>query len=172
VNGSKHLVLGACTALPMRRLQPFVASLRGTGFAGDVCLLVRDVAADTVQQLRADGVMVERSAPSAQPRMAANASRCFSYLDFLLRHGERYANVLLIDPSDMVFQADPFATPLAADIVSIPRPATASARRPPCTTRWCGRTAKPSPTICAIAPSRMPTPPSPRVPGCCAISPR
>jgi hypothetical protein len=117
MNGSKNLVLAACTALPMRRLEPFVASLRGTGFAGDIGLLVRDVAAETIRRLRALGVMVERSAPSAQPRMAAKASRYFSYLDFLLRHGERYANVLLIDPSDMVFEADPFATPLPADIV-------------------------------------------------------
>ncbi len=45
------------------------------------------------------------------------ASRYFSYQDFLLRKGESYANVLLIDPSTTVFQADPFAAPLPADIV-------------------------------------------------------
>ncbi len=113
----KNLILGACTALPMRRLEPFVASLRTTGFSGDVCLLVQDVAAETIQQLRADGIMVERIGPSAQPGMAPNASRYFGYLDFLLRDGERYANVLLTDPSSMAFQADPFATPLPAEIV-------------------------------------------------------
>jgi hypothetical protein len=117
VNGLKNLVLGTCTALPMRRLEPFVTSLRSTGFAGDVCLLVQDVAAETIQQLRGHGVMVERLGPSAQPGMARDASRYFGYLDLLLRKGEQYANVLLIDPASMAFQVDPFATPLPADIV-------------------------------------------------------
>jgi hypothetical protein len=67
--------------------------------------------------LRSRGIIVERAAPLAQPRMAAKSSRFFGYLDFLLRHGDAYANVLLVDPSDVTFQADPFAAPLPADIV-------------------------------------------------------
>jgi hypothetical protein len=117
VNGLKNLILGACTGLPMHRLDPFIASLRDVGFAGDVCLLVEDVAAGTIRELRSQGVIVERIAPLAQPRMAAKASRFFAYLDFLLRHADAYANVLLVDPSDVAFQADPFAVPLPADIV-------------------------------------------------------
>jgi hypothetical protein len=117
VNGLKNLILGACTALPMHRLDPFIASLRGIAFAGDVCLLVEDVAAETIRELRSRGVIVERTAPLAQPRMAAKASRFFAYLDFLLRHGDAYANVLLVDPSAVTFQADPFAMPLPSDIV-------------------------------------------------------
>jgi hypothetical protein len=117
VNGLKNLILGACTALPMHRLDPFIASLRGIAFAGDVCLLVEDVAAETIRELRSRGVIVERTAPLAQPRMAAKASRFFAYLDFLLRRGDAYANVLLVDPSAVTFQADPFAMPLPSDIV-------------------------------------------------------
>jgi hypothetical protein len=117
VNGLKNLILGACTALPMHRLDPFIASLRGIAFAGDVCLLVEDVAAETIRELRSRGVIVERTAPLAQPRMAAKASRFFAYLDFLLRHGDAYANVLLVDPSAVTFEADPFAMPLPSDIV-------------------------------------------------------
>ena len=117
MDGLKNLILGACTALPIHRLDPFIASLRGIGFAGDVCLLVEDVAAETVRELRSRGVIVERIAPLAQPRMAMKASRFFAYLDFLLRHGDAYANVVLVDPSGVTFQADPFATPLPADIV-------------------------------------------------------
>ena len=117
MNGLKNLILGACTALPMHRLDPFIASLRGIAFAGDVCLLVEDVAAETIRELRSRGVIVERTAPLAQPRMAAKASRFFAYLDFLLRRGDAYANVLLVDPSAVTFQADPFAMPLPSDIV-------------------------------------------------------
>jgi hypothetical protein len=117
VDGLKNLILGACTALPMHRLEPFITSLRAIGYVGDVCLLIEDVAAETIRELRSRGVIVERTAPLAQPRMAAKASRFFAYLDFLLRHGDAYANILLVDPSGVTFQADPFAVPLPADIV-------------------------------------------------------
>lgn len=117
MSDSKNLVLGFCAKLPFRRLEPFIASLRHTTFAGDVCLLVQDVAADTIRLLRAHGVIVERASPTAQPRMAAMSSRYFSYQDFLLRRGEPYANVLLADAATSVFQKDPFATPPSTDIV-------------------------------------------------------
>ena len=44
-------------------------------------------------------------------------SRFCSYLDFLTRHAGRYAHVMLSDLRDVVFQSDPFAQPLPADIV-------------------------------------------------------
>jgi hypothetical protein len=122
VSGSKNLIMGFCAKLPFHRLEPLITSLRDATFAGDVCLQVQDVAADTIEQLRAHGVIVERISPSAQPRMTAMASRYFSFQDFLLRKGESYANVLLTDPSTTVFQADPFAAPLPADIVYTAEP--------------------------------------------------
>ena len=82
-----------------------------------VCLLIEDVAAETVDRLRAVGVIVERAGPSAQQSMTAMSSRFFSYLDYLVRHGDGYANVMLADPATSIFQADPFAAPLPADIV-------------------------------------------------------
>ncbi len=117
VSGSKNLIMGYCAKLPFRRLEPFIASLRNTSFAGDVCLHVQDVAAETIARLRSHGIIVERAGPSAQPSMTVMSSRYFSYQDFLLGKGEPYANVLLTDPSTTVFQADPFAAPLPADIV-------------------------------------------------------
>ena len=122
MNGSKNLIMGFCARLPFHRLEPFITSLRNAAFAGDVCLQVQDVAADTIEQLRAHGVIVERISHSAQPRMTAMASRYFSFQDFLLRQGESYANVLLADPSTTVFQTDPFAAPLPADIVYTAEP--------------------------------------------------
>ena len=49
--------------------------------------------------------------------MTSMSSRYFSYLDFLVRRGDGYDHVMLADRNDRVFQADPFATPLPADIV-------------------------------------------------------
>jgi hypothetical protein len=117
VSGSKNLIMGYCAKLPFRRLEPFIASLRNAKFAGDVCLHVQDIAAETIERLRPHGIIVERAGPSAQPSMSVMSSRYFSYQDFLLGKGEPYANVLLTDPSTTVFQADPFANPLPADIV-------------------------------------------------------
>ncbi len=117
MNGSKNLIIGFCARQSFSQLTPFIASLRHTPFAGDVCLLIEDMAAPTVDRLRALGVIVERAAPSAQQRMATMSSRYFSYLDFLVRKGDGYANVMLTDPATNVFQADPFGAPLPADIV-------------------------------------------------------
>jgi hypothetical protein len=112
-----NLILGHCARVQPRHLEPFLASLRRTTFAGDVCLFVEDVVADTVAQLRAHGVLVCRAASSAPPAMATGTSRFFNFLDYLAQHGGAYANVLLVDPADTIFQSDPFTLPRPADIV-------------------------------------------------------
>jgi hypothetical protein len=117
LNGSKNLILGFCSGQPFRLLAPFIASLRHTTFAGDVCFLIEDVTAEDIDRLRTYGIRVERTTRSAQPRMTSMASRFFSFLDFLVREGHAYGRVMLVDPTDMVFQSDPFAVPLPADLV-------------------------------------------------------
>jgi len=84
VNGSKNLIMGFCAPRTFGALTPFIASLRHTAFTGDVLFLVEDVSEEIVQQLRAHGVIVARTAPSALPRMTATASRFFSFLHELL----------------------------------------------------------------------------------------
>ncbi len=117
MNGSKNLILGFCSGQPFRLLAPFIASLRHTTFAGDVCFLIEDMIAEDVDRLRAHGIRVERTTRSAQPRMTSMASRYFSFLDFLVHYGHAYGRVMLVDPTEIVFQSDPFAVPLPADIV-------------------------------------------------------
>jgi hypothetical protein len=117
VNGSKNLVIGYCARQSFAQLAPFIASLRRTTFAGDICLVIEDLSGQTVDRLRAQSVIIERAGPSAQQSMAAMSSRYFSYLDFLVRHGDGYANVMLADPATGIVQADPFGVPLPADIV-------------------------------------------------------
>jgi hypothetical protein len=117
VSGTKNLIMGLWARQPFRPLEKFVASLRRTAYAGDVCICVADVSAETIALLRAHHIIVERASLSAQPRMTALSSRYFTYLDFLTRHRDEYANVMLTDPGATVFQSDPFAAPLPADIV-------------------------------------------------------
>jgi hypothetical protein len=88
VNLTKNLIMGYSARLPFAQLEPFIASLRHTTFAGDVCLLIEDVAAEIVDRLRALGVIVERAGASAQQSMTAMSSRFFSYLDYVVRHGD------------------------------------------------------------------------------------
>ena len=42
MTGTKNLILGFCARQSFRVLQPFIASLRHSGFAGDVCMLIED----------------------------------------------------------------------------------------------------------------------------------
>jgi hypothetical protein len=117
VSGGRNLILGYWSKLPFSELEEFLASLRRTTFDGDICIFVEDVSLETIRLLLAHGIMVERAEPSAQPHMVTLSSRFFSYLDYLARNGQRYDHVMLSDLRDVVFQADPFARPLPAEIV-------------------------------------------------------
>jgi hypothetical protein len=117
VGGTKNLIMGLWVRQPFRHMEPLIASLHRSGFAGDFCIFVADVEAETVRDLRSHGIIVERAGTSAQPRMAATSSRYFSYLDYLIRDGGDYAKIMLIDPATIVFQSDPFAVPLPSDIL-------------------------------------------------------
>lgn len=117
MSGGADLIMGHWSNLPFAELEPFLASLRHTGFAGEVCIFVSDVMPETVRQLQQHRVRVERPGQSAQPHMTHLSSRFFTYLDFLARHGGNYRYVMLTDLRDVVFQADPFAGPLPAGIV-------------------------------------------------------
>lgn len=109
--------MGVWSRLPFSGLERFIASLRRTTFDGDLCIFVDEVPADTVRTLLAHGVIVERACRFALPQLNYQGSRYYSYLDYLGRHGGEYANVMISDLRDVLFQADPFARPLPADLV-------------------------------------------------------
>ncbi len=117
MNGKKNLVMGIWMNNPPEGLEQFIASLRHTTFHGDVCVFVDDVPPDVVPMLLRHGVLVERLDRHLVPLMHHQSGRFFNYLNFLARHGESYANVMISDLRDVFFQSDPFAAPLPADIV-------------------------------------------------------
>ncbi len=53
----------------------------------------------------------------APPQLPLLSRRFFDYLEFLACRDDDYEHVMLTDLRDVVFQADPFAEPLPADIV-------------------------------------------------------
>jgi hypothetical protein len=78
---------------------------------------VDDVTLETVATLVAHGVLIARAYSSARPELPPLSSRFFDYLEFLACRADEYEHVMLTDLRDVVFQSDPFAVPLPADIV-------------------------------------------------------
>ena len=112
----RDLVMGfGNLAFPL--VEPFLASLRDIGFAGDICLFVHDIDVETIEALCSHGVIVEYGRTFLRPARHILCSRFFMYLDFLARHHRRYGRVMLTDIRDVIFQSDPFAHLGDADIV-------------------------------------------------------
>jgi hypothetical protein len=117
MSDKKNLIMGVWSRLPFEGLERFIASLRSTTFDGDICVFVDEVPAVTVRSLMAHGVIVERASRVALPHMNYQGSRYCSYLDFLCRHDDEYGNVMISDLRDVLFQTDPFATPLPTGLI-------------------------------------------------------
>jgi hypothetical protein len=117
MSGRKNLVMGLFSRMTFDQLEKFLGSLRRTTFHGDVCAFVDEVTPETVATLVAHGVLIARAYPSARPELPPLSSRFFDYLEFLACHADEYEHVMLTDLRDVVFQSDPFAVPLPADIV-------------------------------------------------------
>jgi hypothetical protein len=117
MSGRKNLIMGLLSHMRFDQVEKFLGSLRRTRFDGDVCMFVVGAGPDTIDALLAHGVLVERVDHTPLPAMNDQASRYFAYLDFLARNSERYANVMISDLRDVVFQSDPFERPLPADVV-------------------------------------------------------
>jgi len=117
MSARKNLIMGLLAHMRFDQVEKFLGSLRRTTFDGDVCMFVVGADPDTVLALLAHGVLVERVDHTPMPAMNDQASRYFAYLYFLARNSERYANVMISDLRDVVFQSDPFERPLPADIV-------------------------------------------------------
>ncbi|MCA8955620.1 MAG: hypothetical protein KDC87_06075 [Planctomycetes bacterium] len=111
--GERNLVLGTVRGYGFAQLQPFVDSLRGSGFGGTLVLFAAGLDAPTQQQLRARGVVLidydEREFPRQQIEIVCY--RFLLYQAFLRVHGAEFDNVLLCDVRDVAFQRDPFDFP-------------------------------------------------------------
>jgi hypothetical protein len=114
---AKNLIMGLWSGLPFSGLEKFLASLQSTSYDGDVCVFVDQVEVGTVETLVSRGVIVEQASPFYAKRMSVPVSRYFNYLDFLARHSGCYSHVMISDLRDVIFQADPFAAPLPADLI-------------------------------------------------------
>jgi hypothetical protein len=117
----RDLVMGLATNYTTRELGPFVRSLRATGYDGDIVLWTLDVDPATAAFLRANRVMRENFWEGQFLPMAPILSRFFCYYRFLHaldREGRPYRRVFLSDVRDVVFQANPFDTPMSKELAA------------------------------------------------------
>lgn len=111
--GSRRLVMGLSAHYGAAELAPFVTSLRGTGYQGEIVLLGFGMTAETRRFLDRHGVRVLPFLSVAAMPMSMNSARMIRYLEILL--GEALAGaeghdwIMLSDVRDVIFQHDPFA---------------------------------------------------------------
>lgn len=104
----KNLVMGAATGYDWYALEPFVTSCKKFCPDADLVLFVDDISDFTRNKLIREGVTLEPVPAEFADILIVN-SRFKMYLDFLETHGEDYAQVLITDTRDVIFQSDLFA---------------------------------------------------------------
>ena len=130
------LVMGLAAGYHAGDVRPFLASLRGTGFAGRCVLFASPTTRDTgrMADMGADILPFER--PPALAHLPYNALRYFLYLDLLRQAPRPYARVLITDVRDVIFQRDPFSFPWAEGLNVTLEDARMTIGTCPYMTRW------------------------------------
>ncbi len=105
----RDLVLAMAGGYDAAALRPFLRSLRGTGFAGEIRLLLHRNPAGTAQALLAEGATaaIEVDLPEVPQARSYNVERYRLYAQQL--SGSDADRVLVCDSRDVVFQREPFS---------------------------------------------------------------
>ena len=163
----KNLVMGLVKGYSFEQLRPFVASLRSTGYSGDICFFYSDLTKSTLRSLAKYDVelisfrmpsinayikrmqpyailnhlytsplntfntinrlfpwlvtLLSRSNKVSKCRLAANFLNVYCvrfplYYTYLARNKDKYANVMITDVRDVIFQRDPFEFDIEEDL--------------------------------------------------------
>jgi hypothetical protein len=106
---ARRLVLGAAIGFDVEQVRVFVESLRGSGYGGDVLILIRWPGLRVGRYLKSRGVDVIRVFQTRSFSRSVHAKRYAIYLDYLKARAAHYDQVMMSDVRDVVFQANPFA---------------------------------------------------------------
>jgi hypothetical protein len=105
---ARRLVLGAAIGFGVDEVRVFVESLRASGYAGDVTLLIRWPGLRVARYLKSRGVDVIRLVQIRSFSRSVHARRYAIYLAHLAARAVRYDQVMMSDVRDVVFQRHPF----------------------------------------------------------------
>jgi hypothetical protein len=116
----KNLVMGLATNYTKKDIAPFVRSLRGTGYTGDIVLWVSNLDSETRDFFTEHGVHSEFFWDITFVPFHFMLSRNFSYYSWLraMENRNRYFDrIFLTDVRDVVFQSDPFTAAPPGELV-------------------------------------------------------
>lgn len=116
----RNLILGLAVNYDAEDLAPFVHSLRGSGYTGDVVLWVSSLDETTKTLLKQNDVRTQWYREPDFIFLNISLARFFCYYAFLraMENKGQYADrILLLDVRDVVFQADPFAAAPEGDLL-------------------------------------------------------
>ena len=105
---ARRLVLGAAVGFGIKEVSVFVESLRGTGYRGDIMMLIAWPGLAVGRYLRRHGVKVQRVFQTRSFTRSVHARRYLIYKEYLRAHAADYDQVMLADTRDVVFQKNPF----------------------------------------------------------------
>jgi GT2 family glycosyltransferase len=134
-----QLILGAIRGETLERLAPFLASLRATGFPGDVVLCDFGCPEATREALAREGVALERlpDARLADERLFPfAAARILAAREVVRANRGGWDRILVADVRDLVFQADPFAADTGPGLASFLEDEGATLGREPELAAW------------------------------------
>jgi hypothetical protein len=106
---ARRLVLGAAIGFDVEQVRVFVESLRGSGYGGDVMMLIAWPGLRVGRYLKGHGVDVVRVFQTRSFSRSVHAKRYAIYLDYLRARTGHYDQVMMADVRDVVFQGNPFA---------------------------------------------------------------
>jgi hypothetical protein len=110
---NKSLIIGGASNYTWEHLKYWVNSIKKSGFTGDVVLVASNITKETIDKLTEKGVIVSLYGEKlsdgsfrANGNGAPHVERFF-YIWNHLRNCETYANVILTDTRDVIFQLNP-----------------------------------------------------------------
>lgn len=106
----RNLVISVATNYHFYQLEPFVKSLRKTGFDGDILLFYNNLNQSTIKKLLKYKVILKEFDKEnfEKKKIHLMNYRLKLYHDFLKKNKDKYGNVLVADVRDVVFQKNPF----------------------------------------------------------------
>ncbi|MBI1892768.1 MAG: hypothetical protein HYS14_01440, partial [Candidatus Rokubacteria bacterium] len=104
----RQLVLGAALSFDVNQIRVFVESLRASGYAGDIAILVDLTSRRPVDYLRRHGAQPVRTWCIRRLHGPIHSYRYACFAAYLRQHARRYDQVLISDVRDVVFQSHPF----------------------------------------------------------------
>jgi len=105
----RRLIVGAASRYRPEQMRPFVESLRATGYAGDVIIIVNFWNWRLQSYLRAFGVTSCRMWTTRRIHGPAATHRYEFYARIARENRDRYDEMMVTDTRDVLFQRHPFA---------------------------------------------------------------